>query len=211
MASGIRSAAPAILRVLMQGTPRVPVKHAIPEAQQTQASPLITPEFPMAPGTLLAHQEANPVLPAGSPAGSSASTAASVGEAVGVGWVWGFGWPYWGFGWGVAWNPWWYNPYGYGAWPAYGYPYYDNWYDDPPYQSNSSYDYDNDSPTSYLNRPSSNDSSNDNDSYFNLSPSSAPGDSGAVQNGQTPQPETVPASPAPETQPQPGVVSQGQN
>ena len=39
MASGIRSATRAV--------PRVPVKHAIPEAQRTQASPLVTAEAPM--------------------------------------------------------------------------------------------------------------------------------------------------------------------
>lgn len=53
MASGIRSATPVL--------PRVPVRDAIPEARRTQASPLVTPESPMALGTPLAHQEARPV------------------------------------------------------------------------------------------------------------------------------------------------------
>src|SRR5208337_2896257 len=54
-----------------------------PAARPTQASLLITPEFPTA-GTPLARQEAKPDSPA-EPAGSLASAAATAGEAVGVG------------------------------------------------------------------------------------------------------------------------------
>ncbi len=83
MASGIRSATRAV--------PRVPVKHAIPEAQRTQASPLVTAEAPM--GTPLARQEASPVSPAERPEVRQASVevamvgaaVALVGEAVGAG------------------------------------------------------------------------------------------------------------------------------
>ncbi|MGA7929189.1 MAG: hypothetical protein WCA20_24720 [Candidatus Sulfotelmatobacter sp.] len=56
MASGIHLATRAV--------PRVPLKHAIPEAQRTQASPLVTAEVPMALGTPLTRQEASPVSPA---------------------------------------------------------------------------------------------------------------------------------------------------
>src|SRR5271157_721299 len=107
MASGIRSATPAVPRERARGTPRVPVqvlprvpvpgvarvpvKDAIPEARRTQASPLVTPEFPMALGTPLAaqavaRQEAGPVSPAELPAPRRVSTGAvTVGGAVGVG------------------------------------------------------------------------------------------------------------------------------
>ena len=61
MASGIRSATAAVPRVRVRVLPRVPVRDAIPEARRTQASPLVTPESPMALGTPLAHQEARPV------------------------------------------------------------------------------------------------------------------------------------------------------
>ena len=78
MASGIRSATRAV--------PRVPVKHAIPEAQRTQASPLVTAEVPMALGTPLARQEASPVSPAEPPELRQASVeVAMVGEAAMVG------------------------------------------------------------------------------------------------------------------------------
>jgi hypothetical protein len=78
MASGIRLATRAV--------PRVPVKHAIPEAQRTQASPLVTAEVPMALGIPLARQEASPVSPAEPPELRQASVeVAMVGEAVGAG------------------------------------------------------------------------------------------------------------------------------
>ena len=99
IASGIRSATPAVPRVRVRvlprvpvrGVPRVPVRDAIPEARRTQASPLITPEFPMARGTPLAHQEALrneeaalPVSSAEPPARRRASSGAvPVGGAVG--------------------------------------------------------------------------------------------------------------------------------
>jgi hypothetical protein len=70
MASGIRSAT----RV----APRAPAQGAIPEAWRTQASPLATPEVPMAVGILLARQEAQP--PAWDPASVGVVMA---GEAVG--------------------------------------------------------------------------------------------------------------------------------
>ena len=84
MASGIRSATRAVPRVPVPAVPRVPVKHAIPEAQRTQASPLVTAEVPM--GTPLARQEASPVSPAGPPELRQASVeVAMVGEAAMVG------------------------------------------------------------------------------------------------------------------------------
>jgi hypothetical protein len=94
MASGIRSATRAVPRVLVRAVPRVPVpavprvpvKHAIPEAQRTQASPLVTAEVPMALGTPLARQEASPVSPAEPPELRQASVeVAMVGEAAMVG------------------------------------------------------------------------------------------------------------------------------
>ncbi|MGD0793040.1 MAG: hypothetical protein ABR920_14840 [Terriglobales bacterium] len=101
-----------------------------------------------------------------------------------------------------------YDPYWYGAWPAYGYyPYYsDYWYDwsdnPPPYRPDSSYDPD--PSASYLStpnsNPSSNPSSNYDDNHFNLNPGSSPGNNGSVQNGQTPPPEAAPNSPAPTAQ-----------
>ena len=91
MASGIRSATRAVPRVPVPrvpvpAVPRVPVKHAIPEAQRTQASPLVTAEVPMALGTPLARQEASPVSPAEPPELRQASVeVAMVGEAAMVG------------------------------------------------------------------------------------------------------------------------------
>jgi hypothetical protein len=122
------------------------------------------------------------------------------------GWGFGFGWPYWGLGWGFGWNPWLYNPYWYAPlaytyYPDYSYDFYDN----PPYRPDSN---DNDSPTSYLNRPSSSDSSIYGDAGFNLNPAPNPDNSDSIQNSQTPQPETAPNRPAPAAQP--GLVSQSQ-
>ena len=86
MASGIRSATRAVPRVPVPAVSRVPVKHAIPEAQRTQASPLVTAEVPMALGTPLARQEASPVSPAEPPELRQASVeVAMVGEAAMVG------------------------------------------------------------------------------------------------------------------------------
>jgi hypothetical protein len=86
MASGIRSATRAVPRVPVPAVPRVPVKHAIPEAQRTQASPLVTAEVPMALGIPLARQEASPVSPAEPPELRQASVeVAMVGEAAMVG------------------------------------------------------------------------------------------------------------------------------
>ena len=47
MASGIRLATRVVPRVPVQAILRVPPKHAIPEAQRTQASPLVTAEVPI--------------------------------------------------------------------------------------------------------------------------------------------------------------------
>jgi hypothetical protein len=86
MASGIRLATRAVPRVPVPAVPRVPLKHAIPEAQRTQASPLVTAEVPMALGTPLTRQEASPVSPAEPPELRQASVeVAMVGEAVGAG------------------------------------------------------------------------------------------------------------------------------
>jgi hypothetical protein len=86
MASGIRSATRAVPRVPVPAVPRVPVKHAIPEVQRTQASPLVTAEVPMALGTPLARREASPVSPAEPQELCQASVeVAMVGEAVGAG------------------------------------------------------------------------------------------------------------------------------
>lgn len=86
MASGIRSATRAVPRVPVPAVPRVPVKHAIPEAQRTQASPLVTAEVPIALGSPSARQEASPVSPAEPPELRQASVeVAMVGEAVGAG------------------------------------------------------------------------------------------------------------------------------
>jgi hypothetical protein len=83
MASGIRSATRVV--------PRVPAQDAIPEAWPTQASPLATPEAPIAVGILLARQaalrneeEARPIS-AEPPAQHPASVGVvKVGEAVGA-------------------------------------------------------------------------------------------------------------------------------
>jgi hypothetical protein len=124
------------------------------------------------------------------------------------GWGFGFGWPYWGFGWGLGWSPWWYNPYWYAPWPAYGYPYYSDygydWSDNPPYRLDSSSDYD--SQGSSLITPSL----NSDDGNLNLNSGVSLGDSGPVQNGAAPQREAAPNSPAPATQPQPSLVSEPQ-
>src|SRR5579859_3933982 len=57
----------------------------------------------------------------------------------GWGWGLGVGWPYWG----AYWDPWWYTPYWYSPWPAYYYPGYDFWADNPPpYNPDSWSDYD---------------------------------------------------------------------
>jgi hypothetical protein len=64
MVSGIRLATRAVPRVPVPAVPRLPLKHAIPETQRTQASPLETAEVPMALGTPLTRQEAGPVSPA---------------------------------------------------------------------------------------------------------------------------------------------------
>ena len=86
MASGIRSATRTVPRVPVPAVPYVPVKHAIPEAQRTQASPLVTAEVPMALGIPLARQEASPVSPAEPPELRQASVeVAMVGEAAMVG------------------------------------------------------------------------------------------------------------------------------
>ncbi|MGB2606912.1 MAG: hypothetical protein WBC78_25135 [Candidatus Sulfotelmatobacter sp.] len=99
MASGILSATravprvlvPAIPCVLVPAIPRAPVKLALPEAQRTQASPLVTAEIPMALGTPLARQEATPVSPTEPPELRQASVGvalvgvALVGEAALVG------------------------------------------------------------------------------------------------------------------------------
>jgi len=66
MGSGIRSATPAVPRVPVLAVPCIPAKDAIPESGRARASPLVTPEFPMALGTPLAgqaalRQEARPV------------------------------------------------------------------------------------------------------------------------------------------------------
>jgi len=129
------------------------------------------------------------------------------------GWGFGFGWPYWGFGWGLGWAPWWYNPYWYAPWPAYGYPYYsDYWYDwsddPPPYRPDSSPNssYDPDSQGSSLITPSL----NYDDDHFNLNSGASLDNSGSVQNVRTPQPEAAPNSPAPATPPQPRLVSEPQ-
>ncbi|HKN70778.1 MAG TPA: hypothetical protein VJX30_07110, partial [Terriglobales bacterium] len=104
------------------------------------------------------------------------------------GWGFGFGWPYWGFGWGLGWAPWWYNPYWYAPWPAYGYPYYSDygydWSDNPPYRMDPSEDL---SPNAY---------------DYDL-----PGGSVSTSSSTT-QPEAAPNSPAPATQPQPSLVAQ---
>jgi hypothetical protein len=128
------------------------------------------------------------------------------------GWGFGVGWPYWGFYWGPAWafgwNPWWYGPYWYGAWPAYSYypDYSYDWSDNPPpyrpdSSPNSSHDRD---PSASVTPPNSdhstNPSSNYDDNRFNLNPGSSPGNNGSVQDGQTPQPEAAPNSPAPTVQ-----------
>lgn len=81
MASGIRSATPVV--------PRVPARGAIPEARPTtQASPLATPEVPMAVGILSARQaalrneeEARPI--SAYPSAGASVAVAMVGEAVG--------------------------------------------------------------------------------------------------------------------------------
>jgi hypothetical protein len=97
-----------------------------------------------------------------------------------------------------------YGPYGYAAWPAYAYPDYDYWSDNPPpYRPDSAYD--SGSPGNYPSAPSSND-----DSGFNLNGGASVSNSGSDQNGQTPQPEAAPNSLAPEAQPEPSFVSVSQ-
>jgi hypothetical protein len=93
MGSGIRLATRAVPRVPVPAVPRVPLKHAIPEALRTQASPLVTAEVPMALGTPLTHQEASLVSSAEPPELRQASVevamvgaaVAMIGEAVGAG------------------------------------------------------------------------------------------------------------------------------
>jgi hypothetical protein len=131
------------------------------------------------------------------------------------GWGFGVGWPFWGFYWGPAWafgwDPWWYGSYGYGPWPAYSYYHYPDysydWSDNPPpYRPDSSpnLSYDRDPSANSLDPINSdhsfNHSSNYEDNHFNLNPGSSSDNSGSVQNGETPQPEAVPNSPAPATQ-----------
>ncbi len=94
MASGIRSATPLVLsevpHVPVPVARRNPAKHVIPEAWRTQASRLVTPEFPMAPGTRLAgpavaRQEASRVSSAEPSTQRRASVGVvMVGEAVGA-------------------------------------------------------------------------------------------------------------------------------
>ncbi len=111
------------------------------------------------------------------------------------GWGFGFGWPYWGGYWGLGWNPWWYDPYWYApsvyAYPDYSYDWSDN---PPPYAPDSAYNYD--PSASDLSAPSSN-----YDAYFSLNSDASPGNSGSVQNGQTPQPEAAPNRAAAAAQP----------
>jgi hypothetical protein len=92
---------------------------------------------------------------------------------------------------------------------VYTYPDYSyNWDDNPPpYNPDSAYNHD--SPGSSLSTPSSNyPSSSYDDSHFNLNGGAGWGNSGLVQNGQTPQPEPAQDSPALAAQPQPHLVSQ---
>ena len=107
------------------------------------------------------------------------------------GWGFGFGWPYWGGYWGLGWDPWWYDPFWYAPRPAYSYyPDYSWDYDsydpsyDPPYRD---------------------------DHHAKPNSGMKQEGGGAVQNGQTPQPEAAPNSPAPAAQPQPHLVSQSQS
>jgi len=102
------------------------------------------------------------------------------------GWAFGFGWPYWGFGWGFGWDPWWYDPYWYAP---LAYPYYSDydysWNDDPPPYRPDSWpgsSYNPDSPGSHLSTTSSNYSGD----RFNLNGGADLGNSGSVQNRQTP-------------------------
>lgn len=80
MASGIRSGIPGVPHGL------VPAKDAIPEAWRTRASPLVTPESQMAPGTPLARLEVRPESSAEPPELLLASVdLATVGEVAMVG------------------------------------------------------------------------------------------------------------------------------
>jgi hypothetical protein len=72
MASGIRLATRAVPRVPVPAIQRVPPKHAIPVAQRTQASPLVTAEVPIE-------------LRQASVEVAMVGEAVAVGEAVGVG------------------------------------------------------------------------------------------------------------------------------
>ncbi|MGA7566163.1 MAG: hypothetical protein WBW53_08820, partial [Terriglobales bacterium] len=107
--------------------------------------------------------------------------------------------PYWGY----AWSPWWYGPYWYSPWPAYSY-YPSYWYDNPPpYNTDSlngagpqndqgaanSGDYSPNYGVTYGNQFDDNSGATLNDN------------GGFGENGPSPQPESVPATPAPETQP----------
>jgi hypothetical protein len=78
MASGIRLATRVVPRVPVQAILRVPPKHAIPEAQRTQASPLVTAEIPIE-----LRQASVEVAMVGEAA--MVGGAVGVGEAVGVG------------------------------------------------------------------------------------------------------------------------------
>src|SRR6266404_2034918 len=96
------------------------------------------------------------------------------------------------------------------VWPVAAYSYYPDysydWSDDPPpyrpdSSPNSSHDRD---PSASVSPPNSdhtsNHSSNYDDNHFNLNPGSSTGNNGSVQDGQTPQPEAAPNSPAPTPQ-----------
>ena len=78
MASGIRLATRAVPRVPVPAIQRVPPKHAIPVAQRTQASPLVTAEVPIE-----LRQASVEVAMVGEAV--AVGEAAGVGEAVGVG------------------------------------------------------------------------------------------------------------------------------
>jgi hypothetical protein len=213
MASGIRSAAPVV--------PRDPAQGAIPEARRTQASLLATPEVPTDVGILLARQAALRNENEARPISAYPSAGASVGVVMVGGAVGGVtdgaaggagevgalasASPTGVF---IGDRPGRYGPYWYGAWPAYSYyPNYSyDWSDNPPpYRPNSSPNSYNDrDPSASLNPPnsdhSSNYSSDYDDNHFNLNPDSSPANNGSVEDGQTPQPEAAPNSPAPTAQ-----------